>query len=305
MFNHSDNAAGIGAFSFFCWTHCLHEETYRGWCSTGLGGWEPLSRTQFIDQPKQSVSLHAQGTGCSFSGMNERQVPVSHLPLMEAAKDTAVCPKSKPHWTQWFSRRGFWDTYAKRWRVPPSALSAHPWVRPSVVRHHVASVHWLTAASHGGASKDRCSCCSSLYPSVPRNTVGNQQLSGMPLPPTLKNSLPESVSFLYTSGERRQRRPLQEDTWPRLKKGRNCPENLGCLETPPLSTQEQTRITISLVGASQGLPLNCFGSIPDPSSGRGLTCQFTGLLFKEEAKALYICSNMATRSAVRRTQQDK
>lgn len=77
---------------------------------------------QFIDQPKQSVSLHAQGTGCSFSGMNEQQVPVSHLPLMEAAKDTAVCPKSKPRWTQRFSRRGFWDVYAKRW-TEPQALS--------------------------------------------------------------------------------------------------------------------------------------------------------------------------------------
>lgn len=55
--------------------------------------WLGAAFPQFVEQPKQSVSLHTRGTGCGFSGMNEQQVPVSHLPLTEAAKGTAALPQ--------------------------------------------------------------------------------------------------------------------------------------------------------------------------------------------------------------------
>lgn len=103
-------------------------------------------------------------------------------------------PTPSPIWTQWFIMD------AEIWQVCNStlkSLSAHLYVTPSVTRHHVASIHWLTTVSSGGASRDRCSCCFFWSHGAPRRLSEiSDWVSHVSFLPLSTFPFPEPVSLL-------------------------------------------------------------------------------------------------------------
>lgn len=125
--------------------------------------------------------------------MDERQLHFHICHSWRLPRALNFAPTQGPVWTQWFIMD------AEMWQVSNGTLktlSAHLWVTPSVTRHHVASIHWLTTAKSGGARRDRCSRCSFWHHSAPRQLSEiNWVLHAFFLPPPTF-SFPGPISLL-------------------------------------------------------------------------------------------------------------